>query len=657
MLRGKKSRVINVGRRLFGERAVGEDSAVATAERSALLGLARGAGGEEASTGSNRGEEAKYTERGRDEDTASTGDAVEEPFMGADPTQRLLTALGRFQRQVAKAESGTSQEAWCDECMNQLITGIEIALSQAWDNVREALTDTARILQSYEEARRAAECVTFLQDSYEILCLMVGDIIVDNTRSGVMKKWREHYNAALTELARAGLQVIDDEEEHPPAPAQARQRRVNRSFQEAASSPTELAAALDARALEAALSIDAAVEDEGQEFALPADEDTTACPADDIPAEIEEAPRAEQPRYEAPMMESLDNSEWLVSSGPVAAVFVPEESSAAASPEVFAHDVDDPADIPPEEDFAASVGHGVEAGLGELPEEDALTAAAGMEETPPVPVELPTGELPEETGDAGVVLPEELPETPVQAAPVCAAGPPAAEMAGQGEAPEIQALFRTVQSAVNRGDVAQAKLLALQLAASMARLEVDRAEHDLAKLNKRLEDNDTATAAAREAVIHSEETLHDIEGQISESQTEFQAKRQHIGELRERLTAIDGVIEDIDAQILMLQERRQTELGHHAAEEMRLEEALSEESRIQTDLEELSEAEQQAQQRVDQTRQRVEKLRQAHADCQADIERAKTHLEDRCGSVGEIERTLHSTGPSAPAEQSELSFE
>ncbi|MDP1555854.1 MAG: hypothetical protein Q8L84_10375, partial [Hyphomonas sp.] len=146
----------------------------------------------------------------------------EESKVAGDPTQRLLTALGRFQRQVARAEEGAPQEAWCDECMNQIIIGIEIALTEDWADVKDALTDAARILQTYEDAGRAEHCVRFLKDSYEILCLMVGDLIVGNARSGVMKKWQERYERALDELADAGLTLVDDDgpvERDTPAPA------------------------------------------------------------------------------------------------------------------------------------------------------------------------------------------------------------------------------------------------------------------------------------------------------------------------------------------------------------------------------------------------------------------------------------------------------
>ncbi|MCL4694758.1 MAG: hypothetical protein KJ060_19875, partial [Candidatus Hydrogenedentes bacterium] len=82
--------------------------------------------------------------------------------MTSDPTQRLLTSLGRFQRHFMKAREGAPQSQWSDECMNHLIHGVEIALEQGWTDLVESLTETGRILQSYEDAGRANECVPFL---------------------------------------------------------------------------------------------------------------------------------------------------------------------------------------------------------------------------------------------------------------------------------------------------------------------------------------------------------------------------------------------------------------------------------------------------------------------------------------------------------------
>src|SRR5690606_365585 len=88
---------------------------------------------------------------------------------------------------------------------------------------------TGRVLQTYENAGRANECVPFLADSYEILCLMVGDLIVDKVRSGVIRKWRERYQVALEDIAAKGLVLVRDEEDRRSAKAVAPQSQPQRA--------------------------------------------------------------------------------------------------------------------------------------------------------------------------------------------------------------------------------------------------------------------------------------------------------------------------------------------------------------------------------------------------------------------------------------------
>ena len=146
---------------------------------------------------------------------------------GADPTQRMLTALGRFHIYVTKGQAGAPHTMWADECMTQLAYAIEVSLAQDWANLVEALTDTARILHSYENGGHAALCVPFLNDSYEILCLMVGDLIVDNVRMDVMDRWRVRYGRALKDLHDLGIPLVKDEEETSSPAMEAPVRETN----------------------------------------------------------------------------------------------------------------------------------------------------------------------------------------------------------------------------------------------------------------------------------------------------------------------------------------------------------------------------------------------------------------------------------------------
>ncbi|MCK5862742.1 MAG: hypothetical protein KAH38_09670, partial [Candidatus Hydrogenedentes bacterium] len=142
--------------------------------------------------------------------------------VAGDPIQQLFTTLGKFHRHLNKAQHAPQGTGWCDECMNELMEGLEISIAHQWPPIKDALIDTARILHSYEEAGKAGTCVPFLKNSYELLSLMVGDLIVDTVRAGVKQKWQEHYLHAVEELKSQGITLIEDKKEDialtPPAP-------------------------------------------------------------------------------------------------------------------------------------------------------------------------------------------------------------------------------------------------------------------------------------------------------------------------------------------------------------------------------------------------------------------------------------------------------
>lgn len=135
-------------------------------------------------------------------------------FEHEEATQQILSTLGRFHRQVTKAKVGAAQELWTDECMNELVTAAEIAVREGWRETVTVLTETGRILQTYEDAGRAGECVAFLSEAYDALSLMVGDLIVGDVRPGVMAKWGECHARALHTLNAVGLTLIDIDEEN-----------------------------------------------------------------------------------------------------------------------------------------------------------------------------------------------------------------------------------------------------------------------------------------------------------------------------------------------------------------------------------------------------------------------------------------------------------
>ncbi len=145
-----------------------------------------------------------------EDNVASAQDDISQ--VAGDPIQQLFTTLGKFHRHLNKAQHAPDGEGWCDACMHELMTGLEISIACNWTPVKDALIDAARILHSYEQAGKAGLCVPFLRDSYELLSLMVGDLIVDTVRTGVKQKWREHYMRAVEELESLQIPLVEDDE-------------------------------------------------------------------------------------------------------------------------------------------------------------------------------------------------------------------------------------------------------------------------------------------------------------------------------------------------------------------------------------------------------------------------------------------------------------
>jgi len=128
-----------------------------------------------------------------------------------DSTQRLLTCLGRFQRVVSSIEDETSEAEWIANAHAQLDSATEIVLEEGWNSAGLALTETKRLLAACQTAGKADQAVPYLKDAYEMLCLMVGDLIVGNARSVVRKKFLAWHADARVELAADGIEVAEPE--------------------------------------------------------------------------------------------------------------------------------------------------------------------------------------------------------------------------------------------------------------------------------------------------------------------------------------------------------------------------------------------------------------------------------------------------------------
>jgi hypothetical protein len=328
------------------------------------------------------------------EDAPSDDDIFDEPDEADqgpdDPTQELLTALGRFRRQVARAREGQPTQEWSDECMRQLISAVEAALQQEWKEVVHALTDTARVLQSYENAGRSNDAIPFLDEAYDILCFMVGDLIVGKIRPGVLDKWRQRYQKALSDMEAQGVALVEDgvdAEEDAFSSAAPVADAIEPSIEEPSSG--ELAAPEMPDEEEEAAHAEAA---QTEEYA-PQVEDQAALEEEAEPEEdliLDQEPDdvlVEEPGVEPePLLDEPEPDEY----GSAAAEPAPEPASDDSAP---GDETEGPAAEEPEEED--EVLRALDSLLSELSEEDAEEAAEADETAEPVQQTVAHEEVPE----------------------------------------------------------------------------------------------------------------------------------------------------------------------------------------------------------------------------------------------------------------------
>jgi hypothetical protein len=584
-------------------------------------------------------------EHSEEEENAMTPPPQEESMVAGDPTQRLLTALGRFQRQVSRAEEGAPQEAWCDECMNQLITGIEIALNEDWADVKEALTDVARILQTYEDEGRADQSIYFLKDSYEILCLMVGDLIVGNVRSGVMKKWQDRYERALDELADAGLTLVDDDSAGDREPhlghratdaSAAKTLEVDHGFDEMLDQDLggDVPDSVFDGGVGSAQSERAFETDPGDPFAPLESETLDSSP-------FGNSGLTQVPRETAASVPSLDE----LLGRPVSESDDLEDETETATMDLsddFTADTDVP-DSPTYERAAVDASENLALEM-DLDTETASVPESLFAEPASASIELDFGDADSEAAPAPVpeVVAPVAASIPVKRAPAPA---PAPEV--EPEPGTTEALFRSSQRAMAQGNLADAKVFALQLAASMAAMEADQVAGRIALIEADIAQNSHAIASGEAAVGEAEHRVQQLEEQVALCQKEFEAKREQISQFRDETAAVESTVEELNRQIAELEARRNAELERLANFQQSLDDNLSEESRMQSELEALSEEESGSRENLDGARDHVLVLQQTGSAHAASLQTAQAELETRRTAVADIENTIRQVGGGA----------
>lgn len=709
-------------------------------ERAALLGLGTAAGDESADSGAN----------------ASSRDG--------DPTQRLLTTLGRFQRHVALAAAGVPQEEWAEDCMDELVAALDISLEEKWTEVVEALAGTGRLLQSYSEPGYAHLCVPLLADSYDILCLMVGDLIVSGVRPSVMQKWCERYERAVAELQAAGLPLAEDDgaaAEVPyafaPMPPQIHKMQA---AEQAGLSVEDISAANDETPDDAAIESEKIVE---EYFSLASvlpqfDEEIETTKSEETPPAqllIEEAPpeesagAAQEDGFSFDVEDENPSDEFH--EEPIPLEPVDEESTlsfAEETPELLPHHEPDSlgleADLPPEEETETTpepsecdlslpeesvVPEETDAGPDDQSAEIVSEGEADQDETEIDPdVEQALDGL----CDALVMFENEDEDAPVRAAEavgayvtqlgafarrkgydaawglcelmtqlcdaakdpgharddrflelaygfcetyVVANSEPGsamvtawhqegAELLGRWAAPPapdppltpaarthpkaapppddrpLKALLMRVQREVAEGNVASAKELTLEAAVSLTRVEVAKAEADVAKAETALRALVTDIEKARDALRRAELQVTEVLQRCAEHKRSAEAAGVRAAHVVETRKEIERHIAQLDARIRELQMQRETEMKHMFEAGIELDEARQQETASQRMFAGQADAEHAARENLEQVRQGAKTLLKQRAEIESVVGQARDQLTKHRASLAGLEQGI-----------------
>ena len=289
-------------------------------------------------------------------------------------------------------------------------------------------------------------------------------------------------------------------------------------------------------------------------------------------------------------------------------------------------------------------------------EEESVADTVETEDAAEPEQEVPvTAEEPPASQDAAETEFEAQAESEPESEPEAPTGEPPASAPAQAQAVEetVEALNVAMQQAIMAGDVAQAKTLAIRLAASLARREIDTAQDSLAAARDRLSMNDAAIEEGQPRVADAEARVQHAETEISAREAESQACRGRISSLDEEIHGRKHEVAELDAQIQALQERRTEEAAALHERESERAASVAGESLIQTEIESLNEEEDAAREFLESARAKLDTMRAERIRIESEIAAICADVERRKRSVQAIERPLLGEDEDGPEEEDE----
>jgi len=230
----------------------------------------------------------------------------------------------------------------------------------------------------------------------------------------------------------------------------------------------------------------------------------------------------------------------------------------------------------------------------------------------------------------------------------------------QQEEDPVEALNRAMQKAILAGKIADARVLAIKLAAALARREVEHAEQTIAETALELENNRIRIEEAHRREQEAEERVARVEAQIAERQEDQADNRQRLMEIDSDIQSRQARIEELEAQIRRLQELRANELDKLRDKELERESVLARDSLLDAELSALDAEEEAARDFLTDARDRLAHLRTEREKLEARLAEWQQERDRRARHVEEIEAPLYPKTPprdsgeqSAPAGQND----
>ncbi|HPU96684.1 MAG TPA: hypothetical protein PLO53_01880 [Candidatus Hydrogenedentes bacterium] len=363
------------------------------------------------------------------------------------------------------------------------------------------------------------------------------------------------------------------------------------------------------------------------------------------PAGEPETPPVSCEQHDAPLEETVQDGEsapdenanliaFPVSRADEQEAESPETQSGAADaqPDTLPDNLPDTEPAPPRESAAET---GDTATVAPPVPEDVETGADRS--TPDLPE---TDTPPEATGDAAEEAPDEQ---------AVAELPAATEAEPETRAPEdpVDALNRAVQEAILAGNIPEARVLAIKLAAALARREVEHAEASISATAQDLETNRARIDEGCQREIDAQNRLQRVETQIAERQEDQAQNRQRLIEIDGDIQARQNRISELEEQIRRLQELRTAELEKLRDRELERETVLARESLLDAELSALEAEAEAAKDFLNDARERLEHLRAEREKLEAQLAAWQQERDRREKHVQEIEAPITS-GARAP---------